>query len=170
MPSKRSAQRGSFAIELAFVMSFISLLFLFVMDLSQQLLTRGQLDRLSYSLVSVLKERSRFFVDDGVVRLSINNEDLLTLWRIAAPELDDASGMVIESAIAADSSQRLTTGVACRSNEQLHQAEMFTLLVDEQGEPLPLYRVTICKQIPAWFDVTTEATHQLQASSVMVGR
>lgn len=164
-------ERGSFAIELAFVLTFISLLYLFVMDISQQLLTRGQLDRLSYSLVSVLKERSRFFLaDDGTVRLAVNTVDLDRLWSISEAALGDNVGLMIESASASGDSQRLSRGITCGQVSPLHLSEVFTQLKSEEGEPLPLYRVTLCKQINAWFNATASATHRLQSVSLMVGR
>ncbi|MDF5295458.1 tight adherence pilus pseudopilin TadF, partial [Vibrio parahaemolyticus] len=52
----RSRQKGSFAIELFFVLIAIVTIFYFMTDLSDKLMTRAKLDRSSFALVNILKE------------------------------------------------------------------------------------------------------------------
>lgn len=57
----KSKQRGIFSIEFAIVGICFSLLLAFSGDVIIKLSIKGKLDRLSYSLVNVLKERTQLY-------------------------------------------------------------------------------------------------------------
>lgn len=169
-------------IELCFVLSMLSLFLMFISDTAMQLLTRGELDRISYSLVSVVKERSRFFVDD----------ENHPVWPVSKQEADDlreilarrtTSGFVVivesayEDALGDTISNSFTSSgnggqalaAACGQGTELAQSPLFTQLANDSGVKLATYRVTVCQQSPNYFNPTGQP-RVIQSSAVMVGR
>ncbi|MCV6037804.1 hypothetical protein OFP00_32490, partial [Escherichia coli] len=75
-----SRQKGSFAIELFFVLIAIVTIFYFMTDLSDKLMTRAKLDRSSFALVNILKERTRYYDE----RVNLNAIDTSHMQILAA--------------------------------------------------------------------------------------
>jgi len=175
-------QEGVFVIELAFVLLFISMLLVFVGDIALQLLTRGNLDRASYSLVNVLKERTHFYgTNNKVTDTDVNN--LYTLAARLLPK-DAVYGIRVEwmESLGDDDYTYMTPG-------KLNGAEGETCLFDEsaidslnivpkkssEGKSFSLYKVTLCVKVESWFYRFTETNgkigeHFIHSSSVMPGR
>lgn len=61
MLKTKRKQSGVFAIELAFILVAMSASLYFCFDLGYQQMNKSKLERVSYSLVSLLKERSLFY-------------------------------------------------------------------------------------------------------------
>ncbi|WP_035415954.1 tight adherence pilus pseudopilin TadF [Ferrimonas kyonanensis] len=167
-------QRGAFAIEMAFVLAFLAMLFLFSTDLSQQLLNRTRLDRVSYSLVNVVKERTRFYAG----REPVSQQDFDQLTQIAARllaresvELSDSFGIALQSLVDGQPvrfSKSYLDALPCLPEQDI---QALTELVPENdaGKRYPLYQVTLCLNSQAWFDKAA-GDHLLASSSTMVGR
>lgn len=172
-------QRGSFAIELAFVLIGLCAIFLFATDLSHQLLIRAKLDRSSYALVNVLKERTRYFDADIVqgTGLSIDGNDLTNMQAIASRMLNsDSSGVAIqiESLLDGNVVNAIKSDQYRINNCQTNSIEDYQQLVPvENGVEYPLYRVTLCELHHSWFQSffnSENDTFQIVSSSVIVGR
>ncbi len=88
-------QKGSFMVELVFILTALWGVYLFAADLSYQLLLRAKLDRSSFALVNVIKERSRYFEGDvlGGKNLAVTNADLEDLSKVASRMLDTPQTM-----------------------------------------------------------------------------
>ncbi|TOP05434.1 membrane associated secretion system protein, partial [Vibrio parahaemolyticus] len=73
-------------MELVFVLVALWGVYLFSADLSYQLLVRAKLDRSSFSLVNVIKERTRYFEGDVLSgkNLALTNNDLEDFAEIAS--------------------------------------------------------------------------------------
>ncbi|MZI96020.1 ATP-binding protein [Vibrio sp. CAIM 722] len=61
MTSISTKQHGNFMIEFAIVGIFFAMLLVFSADIVIKLSTKGKLDRLSYSIANVIKERTQLF-------------------------------------------------------------------------------------------------------------
>ncbi|WP_108652557.1 tight adherence pilus pseudopilin TadF [Dongshaea marina] len=72
-------QKGVFSIEFAMVAFFMGLMLLFVKDSVIALSTRGKINRVSFSVVSLFKERTQLFTGTGE-NVDNNEIDLLYLF------------------------------------------------------------------------------------------
>lgn len=173
MRSRVHNQQGAFAIELAFVLAFMVTLFLFCIDLSTQVLNRAKLDRLSYSLVSLVKERQRFFEE----RTELSETDFNQLQTIAAQMLSNESGQTVDFGIQVDSliegrsqsfNQPYPGETGCEPETPI--AQLSQLVPSKaSGDEFPLYQVTLCLGSDAWFD-RSRGIALIRSSSVMAGR
>ncbi|WP_169628182.1 tight adherence pilus pseudopilin TadF [Ferrimonas futtsuensis] len=167
-------QGGAFAIEMAFVLAFLVTLFLFSADLSQQVLNRAKLDRVSYSLVNLVKERQRFY--EGRVTLSL--EDFKQIRDIAARllhksqvEEQDQFGITVQSLVEGSQTSFSKSFAGETSCEPENSIASLSALVPEndEGKRFPLYQVTLCMTSSSWYDRVI-GQHLISATSVMPGR
>ncbi|ABU74080.1 tight adherence pilus pseudopilin TadF [Vibrio campbellii] len=182
---KRSAlaikyQKGSFMIELVFVLTALWGVYLFGADLSHQLFVRAKLDRSSFALVNVIKERTRYFEADVLAgkNLSVTNTDLLDLAEVAGRMLDmppEDVAIKIESLtnkanVAAFTSSKFNK-LGCETDSILAHADLAPV---EKGIVYPLYRVSVCEEQSSWFkpffNGGTGTTVKIGSSSIMPGR
>lgn len=178
--NSRLLQTGSFTVELALVLMVLCLIYLFSTDLSHKLLMQSALDRTSFALVNILKERTRYYdgdVQDGV-NLDVNQIQLEGMQKLASRLLGQEADSVMINI------QSLTNGMSkgdvksdalqtvnCTVPEI--DSETFKNLVPvEDGVIYPLYSVTVCETYPSWFGVFTSSseTLTLSSTSVMPGR
>jgi tight adherence protein F len=174
-----SNQRGVFAIELAFILFTLCAIFMFATDLSQKLLVRAKLDRTSFALVNILKERYRYFDGDitNKVNLEVTEIELEEMRQVAARLLDTNKDLVaiqVESLIDAEYEMQLSSNrfksLGCSAGSIASERH----LVPKEGSvQFPLYRVTICEQHDSWFDPFVNGDTEsvtIHSSSVMPGR
>ena len=170
----RSRQKGVFAIELFFVLIALISIFYFMTDISDKLLARAQLDRGSFALANILKERSRYYDE----RLPLNASDEMDMQTLASRLLDTTPGSV---AIKIEALHNKTTLNAFESNEYKNlgceAAGLDTkseLAPVENGVIFSLYQVTLCQQENSWFTQlwgnSGASTMTITSSSVVVGR
>ncbi|BDY04203.1 tight adherence pilus pseudopilin TadF [Ferrimonas sp. YFM] len=167
-------QQGAFAIEMAFVLAFLVTLFLFSADLSQQVLNRAKLDRVSYSLVNLVKERQRFYAE----REPLSRADFLQIQEIAArllhkstAEEQDQFGISVQSLVEGTQvsfSKTFAGDTPCVPDNNI---STLSELVPENdaGKRFPLYQVTLCMTSSSWYDKAI-GQHLISATSVMPGR
>lgn len=159
-------QKGSFVIELAFVLMFLCLLTLFTADIAMQLFTRAKLDRVSYSLVNVLKERTRFY--DG--NNTLTQDDYKQIYSIAGKLLPDTNySVLINSTVPTEAIIPTVKSVACSPvaiNPNLIPISSLT------GVKFPVYQVTVCTSFHSWFGKFTHGKTDfvIQSTSVIPGR
>ena len=165
-PKNLNKQKGSFVIELTFVLMFLCLLTLFTADIAMQLFTRAKLDRVSYSLVNVLKERTRFY--EGNNTLTQDDYDQLDI--IAKKLLPDTNyNVLINSTVPTEAITPTVKPVKCSPitiNPALIPISSLT------GVKFPVYQVTVCASFNSWFGKFTHGknTFVIQSTSVMPGR
>ncbi|MFH0273454.1 tight adherence pilus pseudopilin TadF [Vibrio jasicida] len=179
LPSTKH-QKGAFTIELVFVLVALWGVYLFAADLSYQLLVRAKLDRSSFALVNVIKERTRYFDADVLAgkNLSVTNTDLEDLTQVASRMLDttpDNVAIKIESLtnkanVAAFTSSKFNK-LGCETDSILAHADLAPV---EKGIVYPLYRVSVCEEQSSWFkpffNGGTGTTVKIGSSSIMSGR
>lgn len=159
---------------------FFSLLLVFSGDVIIKLSVKGKLDRLSYSLVNVIKERTQLY--DG--NLQMTDKDINDIDLIARHSLErtfgnyDAShyGLLIESQRFSGIGQALpatheTRGsLTCRVAEPISQLQHLSV-VSVWGHQMPLYRVTLCYRTDNWFgDLVSTQFTDVTSDSIVIGR
>ncbi|NQZ51362.1 MAG: hypothetical protein HRT95_14700 [Moritella sp.] len=165
-------QRGVFAIEMSFVLFFIVALMVFTGDIAFKLFNRVALDRVSYSLVNIIKERTRFYNK----RFELNQRDIDDIQILASRLLSGNRpfGLRVESlhkGVFKTFIGDVNQAPVCRIDDSL---KLKKELVPQNlaGKSFPLYQVTLCYQVDSWFEQffgNTEQSH-LQSTSVIVGR
>ncbi len=164
--SSMKKQKGSFVIELAFVLMFLCLLTLFTADIAMQLFTRAKLDRVSYSLVNVLKERTRFYKGNNI----LTQDDYDQINSIAGKLLPGTNySILINSTVTANPITPNVKSVKCSPvaiNPDLIPISSLT------GVKFPVYQVTVCTSFHSWFGKFTHGKTDfvIQSTSVIPGR
>jgi len=167
-------QQGVFAIEMSFVLFFIAALLLFTGDIAFKLFNRVELDRASYSLVNIVKERTRFYHK----RFELNRQDIDDMQILASRLLtgNRPYGLRVESlnkGVLQTFNRTVAQGPTCNNADSLKQASRSQLVPKNlAGKLFPLYQVTLCYEVDSWFEQffgKQKQTH-LQSTSVIVGR
>ena len=176
----KSKQQGVFSIEFAMVAVFFSLLIAFSGDVIIKLSLKGKLDRLSYSLVNVLKERTQLYdTDYQLTTKEVDDIDIIaqhSLLRTFGHFEREHYGLLVEELSfkqvgtpnPAISEKRGV--VACRIKQTIDSLESMTV-VTNRGREMPLYRVTVCYESDNWIGgiLGREFTH-VMSDSVVIGR
>ncbi|WP_338164263.1 tight adherence pilus pseudopilin TadF [Vibrio sp. 10N] len=173
------SQKGAFAIELGFVLIGLCAIYLFATDLSHKLLVRAKLDRSSFALVNVIKERSRYFEADiaGRTNLQVSQQDLADLTAVASRMLDSSvenvalqiESYVIGESVVTHRSPKFSS-LGCRTDSLSNYQALVPI---EKGLSYPIYRVTLCEEHHSWFEAFSsgeDADIRLTSSSIMPGR
>ncbi|SON51896.1 tight adherence pilus pseudopilin TadF [Vibrio tapetis] len=169
-------QKGVFSIELAFVLLGMTAFLFFIFDLGFQVIQKSQLNRTSYAMVSVLKERKGFYTKGTrSTNWDINQTQAKEMYQMAR-RLLDAKQTDIRVNIGFKSGKKnefsLTAG---DSSIPCNAAQMTNELVDGSKHDLNVYRVTVCRRVPVFFekvigDDNEKDDRVLQSTSIFVGR
>ncbi|PAJ72557.1 hypothetical protein CJF42_20610 [Pseudoalteromonas sp. NBT06-2] len=83
-------QKGIVAIEFIFVLPIVILVILLSFDLSRYFQQQGQLDRLSYSLATMISHRQQYYLDMNTQKIKqLDQQQVTELARIARNQLND---------------------------------------------------------------------------------
>ncbi|MFA1562326.1 tight adherence pilus pseudopilin TadF [Aliivibrio fischeri] len=172
--------KGNFTVEFAVVGLGLSLIFIFSADVITRLSIKGKLDRLSYSLVNVLKERTQLYNDDYVLTKSdasmIHNIGENSLRRMQGSYNNNKFGSIIEelsfSSIGNPNSRKYYEfgGYACSLSKEIDDFESLSV-VTTWTRQATLYRVTLCYNSDNMFgDVINKKYSDVNSSSLIIGR
>lgn len=176
----RANQRGNFTVEFAVIGIVFSFLLVFSGDVIVKLSIKGKLDRLSYSLVNVLKERTQLYGEDyeitgGEARALYNIAENSLVRTLSSYESARFGAFVEEQTFRdIDQPNRLNTfsiGTRrCAVERSLAQLTDLSV-VTSWGRQATLYRVTFCYETNNWIgDLLGEDFTTVNSSSVMIGR
>lgn len=172
-------QRGNFTIEFALVGVIFSLLLVFSGDVIIKLSVKGKLDRLSFSLVNVLKERTQLFDEDYQITSSeaksINEIARNSLRRTLMTYENDRLGVLVEELTFSDIGtpnilKSFSYEGGCVVTNTLAELEYLSVITswDRQAS---LYRVTACYETDNWSgELLGEEFTTVSSSSVIIGR
>lgn len=176
----KGKQQGVFSIEFAMVAVFFSLLIAFSGDVIIKLSLKGKLDRLSYSLVNVLKERTQLYDTDYQLTVKeVDDIDTIaqhSLQRTFGRFETKHYGLLVEElsfkqvGIPNSAISEKRGAVECRIKQTIDSLEEMTV-VTNRGREMPLYRVTVCYETNNWIGgiLGREFTH-VMSDSVVIGR
>ncbi|MGR5429578.1 tight adherence pilus pseudopilin TadF [Vibrio astriarenae] len=186
--SSISTKRGNFTVEFAIVGIFFSLLFAFSGDVIIKLSYKGKLDRLSFSAVSILKEKTQLYdnrtFDPGQTVPTFNDDakevvDIVTasLGRsISAFDINQFS-YTIES-LTYNGTSAVDTFITEASGGCVPNQDLKTLdnggnlsVISSWGRRTPVYRVTLCYDTNNWMgSLLGTDFSRVSSSSVIIGR
>ncbi|MFV8433856.1 tight adherence pilus pseudopilin TadF [Vibrio owensii] len=177
MTSSISKQKGTFAIEFSIVAFVFAAVITFSMDVAVKLSDKGKIDRLSHSLVNVVRERTQLYA--GVEQPSDADAD--QIYQIAVASLEDSIpqfdpnklGVNIDSGFYDDTENFVSLkrgGVECGVPHSKQDFINHTVL-KEDGTYHPIYNVNICYSINNIFSVGEFGkTTTIESESWAVGR
>ncbi|MCO4784962.1 tight adherence pilus pseudopilin TadF [Marinomonas atlantica] len=180
---KRKKQIGTFVVEFAVMATALAMVLAFCGDTVIRLSTKGKLDRLAYSAVTIIKERGALF--EGVDFQTTNTAQFESLTDIVQNSLDrtlgsfsaDRFGMALEVQTFNADGDPLTLITQQNSQDEGIECVPTTALdgslsvVSSQGQQVSLYRVTVCYQTVNWFGALVGRDYGIVSSNaVSVGR
>ncbi|CAM3035727.1 MULTISPECIES: tight adherence pilus pseudopilin TadF [Moritella] len=172
-------QKGNFTVEFAIVGVAFSFLIIFSADVIVKLSLKGKLDRLSYSVANILKERTQFYNDS----YTLSEAETSTLNTIAKQSMRRTSqnfdgkrwGMHIEalqfnsrdeSVVVSfpEGTQPITPSIGMDSLRNL-------AVMTSWGRRASIYRVTMVYRTENWFGALIgEEFNTVSSSAIMIGR
>lgn len=183
MPSKSSPrkQRGTFSVEFAIVGLFFSILLVFSGDVVMKLSLKGKLDRLSYSMVNILKERTQLYDEE----YRINSSEARQLYVISQGSLERMGGssfdntkyrvVVEELTFASNGSPNPSATFSfgpnvCTLSNRLSDLRHLSVITSWDRQAT-LYRVTLCYETDNWIgDILGEDFKLVSSDAVIIGR
>lgn len=180
----KKEKTGSVTIEFAFMLLFLGIMLVFMVDLVLVRSTMGKLDSVSYSLVNILRERNAFYKDNPD---KVTEQDVKKLRDVAQTLLyGKGSSQKVDIAIEQltyTGDQAVVTndgdGKECSAARPLGKhpelspySQSVNLAKQRQ---VPVYQVTLCVEITSPFkyfllNKENRATHGIRSSSVSVSR
>ncbi|MGF1698373.1 ATP-binding protein [Vibrio lamellibrachiae] len=178
--ASKNRQQGIFSIEFAIVGFFFSLLLVFSGDVIIKLSVKGKLDRLSYSLVNVIKERTQLY--NASVQLTpkqVDDVDKIarhSLMRTFANYDSKQYGLLVEELSFSGVDQvnpiisEIRGSITCPVAQPIDQLSHLSV-VSVWGHQMPLYRVTLCYRTDNWFgDIVGTQFTDVMSDSIVIGR
>ncbi len=185
----RSRQTGTFAIELALVGVFMAICMAFISDMAGKQTLQGHLQRLSYSAVNIIKERTQLYSGDS----NITAGQVDALYEIVSNSMargmsgfdEQNLGMVVEQ-LKYDSDWSLDTnpdaktdtviakGFNCNLNSGSLLDSISQLHFDSNWGSIPaIYQVFLCYRDNNWFGHAIGEDNDfvmVRSHSIMLGR
>lgn len=179
MINLRSKQRGAFSIEFALLGVVFSTMLIFTADLVVKLSVQGKMDRLSYSLVNIIKERTQLYGKDNY---DIDQAMVADIYSVARSSLNRTLGGYDSANFGGEfellqfdfegnaSVSTIEQGRGCQLDQTISQMQDLSM-VTSWGRRATLYRVTLCYETENWAgDLFDEDFTTIQSSSIMMGR
>ncbi|MCG3725526.1 tight adherence pilus pseudopilin TadF [Vibrio cincinnatiensis] len=166
-------QWGNFTVEFAIVGVFFALLLVFSADIVVKLAYKGKLDRMSYSAVSIIKERTELA---GADNFSVAEAEVNIIYDIVRRSLNRTSGSfddqkfgfqlhVVRNGVNIILPYR--RGIDCESRSPDKELDFITTF----GRHATLYQVTLCYDTPSWFGpLIGQDFSRVSSRSVTMGR
>lgn len=156
---------GSILVELVFVIFIITLLMKLLISVSEYQSNVGKLDRISYSISGIIRERDRLYeninelTQDNVNQLKILADNMLLAsginisnftMTVETLHFNPVSSLAPEERVIDDTKSRSFSFGDCQPVRTLR--EMADLSpYSNRGRWIPLYQVTLCLPAPAWY-------------------
>ncbi|NAX04087.1 MULTISPECIES: tight adherence pilus pseudopilin TadF [Vibrio] len=173
MKHSRNNQLGNFTVEFAIIGVFFALLLVFSADIVVKLAYKGKLDRMSYSAVSIIKERTELA---GADNFSVGETEVDTIYDIIRRSLHRTSGSfddkkfgfqldIVRNGV--DVVLPYHRGIDCESQHPDSSLDFVTTF----GRHATLYQVTLCYDTESWFgDLIGQDFSRVSSRSITMGR
>ncbi|MFM2480187.1 tight adherence pilus pseudopilin TadF [Celerinatantimonas sp. YJH-8] len=179
--------RGVFTIELAIIAIFMSTILVFTSDVVIKQSIQGMLDRMSYSAVSVIKERTQLYTDADATSTSAFRTQSAQINQIVQKSLkrtmshfDSARYAVVFERYHFENNDTQISkityqagdSVTCGSpvNLTLVKAKSLSPVTNEDRRA-DIYQVTVCYRTDNWYGRLVDQDYEwVRSNSIMIGR
>ncbi|PWI35230.1 ATP-binding protein [Vibrio albus] len=188
-------QKGTFAIEFSIVGLLLGVLLAFAQDAIIKISMKGKLDRLSYSAVSIIKERTQLYSGDTLASapgsddsFDLNNpmsgEHVTNIYTVVENSMkritgsfDEAKfGMRLEEQTYTDNTPNTLVvynsgTLVCSVGQTLADIEADLRITTTLERHPPIYRITLCYDTDNLVaDLLSSGFERVSSTSVAVGR
>lgn len=181
MLTLRNSSQGSFMVEFSIVGLLFALALAFCVDAVIKMTVKGKLDRMSYSGVSIIKERTQLFNDsnftvtedqfeasDKIIQASLQrtmtNFDQSRFGSLLEVQTFQTNAAMTPDAIVKHEGGGLKCSPATALDPGL-------AVVTSWGRKTTLYRLTLCYETDNWYGALVGEDYRIvTSSSLMVGR
>ncbi|WP_067222485.1 tight adherence pilus pseudopilin TadF [Marinomonas gallaica] len=169
-PVSRVKQAGTFMVEFALVGVIFATAIAFCSDSVITIATKGKLDRLVYSGVSLLKERTALFNPDSLTVSTAEFNQLNSIMQNSFERMTNSFdvskyGVKLETWTPESGAVEQTSGALTCSAKAPLTGDMSVMT--SWGRRASLYRLTVCYEVPSWF---SQGQETVQSSALMIGR
>lgn len=181
LKSMAKKQQGTFSVEFAIVGLMFSFLLVFSGDVIIKLSMKGKLDRLSYSMVNILKERTQLYNEDYKITQAeaseLNTISRGSLTRMSASSFNTNDlQVIVEELTFADIGRPNAVRTfnfgrqICSLNTTLADLEHLSV-VTSWDRQATLYRVSLCYETENWVGELLGGDFRVVSSdAVIIGR
>ncbi|HDL6963597.1 TPA: hypothetical protein PXM28_002931 [Yersinia enterocolitica] len=161
-----SDTHGAVIIEFVFIV-FIMITFMKVLiSVSEHYSTIGKLDRISYSLSGIIRERTRLFYGDNklteeqVSKLKMLADKMLSNSGLSKPDVaitietvnfNPTQSPTVENKVIDDTKSLSFSIGSCEPDKPLKELTQLSAF-SNAGRWMPLYQVTLCLPTSTWYD------------------
>ncbi|WP_191602905.1 tight adherence pilus pseudopilin TadF [Marinomonas algicola] len=177
-------QKGSFAIEFSLVAIFFAGLFVLTQDVIIKQSIKGKLDRLSYSVVNIVRERTQLYDKSTVIDLNQANDLLKIVKRSLNETMSNFDESKLGLAIEQQKFEENLSPSPIRVNIESFKLGLYDCSpansissrinlapVSLLGRKVTLYQVTLCYQSDNLYGDLIGENHELvRSSSITVER
>ncbi len=172
---------GTFMVEFSIVGVILALALVFCADTVIKLTVKGKLDRMSYSGVSIIKERTQLFNDSSfiITKAQFDKSDKIiqnSLKRTMANFDSSKFGSLLEVQTYQTNASMTPKALITHKGGSLTCSPPDALdpdlaVVTSWGRKTTLYRLTLCYDTDNWYgDLVGEDYKIVSSTSLMVGR
>ncbi|HHL2499865.1 TPA: tight adherence pilus pseudopilin TadF [Yersinia enterocolitica] len=161
-----SNTQGAVIVEFSFIIFIIVIFIKVLISISEYYSTIGKLDRISYSLAGVIRERTRLYYNDReLTQLQVDQLQRLANNMLANPgsppdnlkiKIETVHFNSTQSSTAQDKiidnakSLSFSSGGDCEPDQPLRELSELSSF-SNAGRWIPLYQVTLCLPANAWY-------------------
>ncbi|WP_434355094.1 ATP-binding protein [Parasalinivibrio latis] len=166
---------GVFTVEFAIVAVALSFLLAFTFDVVAKQSVKGKLDRLSYSAVNIIKERTQLYKTSP----TLVEKDAESVHKILSQSLIRTMGDFESSSFTSifesnDNPTPFSLGANdpnCKPVKRVNELAATLAPVTSFDRQASLYQVTLCYKVQGWTSLFSDKDHILVRSyAVVVGR
>ncbi|MFC1234489.1 tight adherence pilus pseudopilin TadF [Vibrio sp. F74] len=181
----RSKQKGTFAVEFAIVGVIFAVFLAFTSDVVTKIAMKGKLDRLSFSAVSIVKERTQLYTKANVVDYTMSSSEVADIYKVLKRSMKRTTssfsaskfGMVLEEQTYGLNGSRNALATfnrgtnRCQISNNLSSLEQNLAVTTTWGRKSTLYRVTLCYETDNGVaGMLSNGFTTVTSSSVILGR
>ncbi|WP_417542967.1 tight adherence pilus pseudopilin TadF [Methylophaga thalassica] len=172
-------QRGNFTVEFAIVGVFFSLLLVFSTDVIIKLSVKGKLDRMAFSAVSVIKERTQLFSESSLASLDQNtiNSEASKAYSIVTASMRRTMGnfdtdkfgfvLYVRQGDSVLKNEINLGSITCSSSAPSKELSFTTTF----GRDATLYQVVLCYDTDNWFgNLIGKDFSMVSSKAIIMGR
>ncbi|CNH46349.1 tight adherence pilus pseudopilin TadF [Yersinia pekkanenii] len=153
---------GAIIVEFVFVILIITIFIKTLISVAQYQSTVGKLDRISYSLAGIVRERDRLYENSNILTQSnVNQLNILANNMLLASGINNDNFEIMVETLHFNTSTPEdkiidNTKSASLGSETCLPTKPLREMVDlspygNRGRWIPLYQVTLCLPAPAWY-------------------
>jgi len=179
----RNEKTGSVTVEFAFMLLFLGIMLVFMVDLVLVRSAMGKLDSVSYSLVNILRERNAFYKDNSNTVTQQDVEKLRSVAKALLYGKDSSQKVEItieqltytgdQAVVTNDKDNECSAARPLGEHPELSPYSQSVNLAKRRQ--VPVYQVTLCTEVTSPFkyfllNKENRAMHGIRSSSVSVSR